>query len=108
MTPRPRVVVGALRERVPRIDVGSVALPDLAEHVTRHRPEVVVVAALPVDGVIETLHALRERHRDLRLMLVTSDDGADVRLRALEIGVDDALPPIPVEELAGRLAIFLA
>ena len=112
MTPRPRVVVvaphpmvGALRERAPGIEIDGVALPDLVDHVTRQRPEVVVVAGRPVDGVIETLRAVRGGRRDIRLILLTSEDDSAVRLRALEVGVDDALPPIPVEELAGRLAL---
>jgi DNA-binding response OmpR family regulator len=112
MTPRARVVVAApqstvdeLRERAPGVEVEAVALEALVGHVARHHPEVVVVAGRPLDGVVETLHALRAARRDLRLILVTSDEASDLRLRALEAGVDDALPPIPVEELAGRLAI---
>jgi two-component system, OmpR family, phosphate regulon response regulator PhoB len=112
MTPRPRVVVvaprstvDALREHAPGIEIDAVALQSLGERARRQRPDTVVVAGSPQPGVIEALRGVREAHRDVRLILVTIGEGSDLRLRALEIGVDDALPPIPIEELAVRLAL---
>ena len=113
VTRRPQVIVvapestfAALRDLSSGIVVHRADLADVAALAGRHHPRAIVVAGSPIGAAIEALLAVRATRRDAHLVLLTASGDSDERLRALEAGIDDALPPIPVEEIAGRVALL--
>jgi two-component system OmpR family response regulator len=59
---------------------------------------------LPRMSGLEVLKRLRERSRDLPVLILTAQDGLDARVRGLDLGADDYLAkPFALEELKARV-----
>jgi two-component system OmpR family response regulator len=53
---------------------------------------------------LDVLKRLRERSRDLPVLILTAQDGVDARVRGLDLGADDYLAkPFALEELKARV-----
>jgi DNA-binding response OmpR family regulator len=100
----PEPTVAVLHDLVPAAEILTADLTEVVDIVARGRVRGVVVIAPPGADVVDILRGVREARRDVHLLLVTAAGDWDTRLRALDAGVDDALPPIPDAELAERLA----
>jgi DNA-binding response OmpR family regulator len=72
------------------------------------RGGVLVVSAPPVTAAdVEVVAALRRRRPGVRALLLTEHEAAALRLHALALGFDDALPTdLGVVELAGRVELL--
>ncbi len=56
-----------------------------------------------LDG-LEVLHSLRDRKKDLPVLILTARDALDDRVKGLDLGADDYLTkPFDLDELAARL-----
>lgn len=85
--------------------VGSLA--ELRAALRIDAPAVVLVALSPADReILPALARLRRTAESLRIVAVTPPDAWELRLEALETGLDDALPAgMPPGELDGRLRL---
>ena len=84
--------------------------PDFLRSLAELDPRVVIVSAPPA-GTPELLATVAERRRRAGLRAVFVNEPADVRarLRALELGFDDASPSsVSPEELSGRALLHVA
>jgi two-component system, OmpR family, response regulator MprA len=69
---------------------------------------VVLDLMLPGRGGLEILQALRQRHIDTPVMILTARDGVDDRVLGLDLGADDYLvKPFALEELLARVRALL-
>jgi two-component system response regulator RegX3 len=102
----PPSIVERLRTACPDIDLGESRLDMLEDAVGRVMPTAVVTWDVPIERALPVIARVRARDRGAHLIVVTSTDDADGRLAALTAGVDEALPPIGVDELAGRLRLL--
>jgi DNA-binding response OmpR family regulator len=86
-------------------------VPDVASFVSlleQARPRIAVLGT-PPGGPAEVELVAHERHRryGLRVVQVTAPEAVEIRLEALRLGFDEALPSsIEPGELAGRLALL--
>jgi DNA-binding response OmpR family regulator len=101
----PPSVVERLRATCPEVDVLESSLDRLEESVSRVGPAAVVTWVVPSDDAVPVLSRVRARDRATRLIAVTAGGDVDGRLAAIAAGIDEALPPIGVDELAGRLRL---
>ncbi len=63
---------------------------------------------LPGRGGLEILQALRQRHVDTPVLILTARDGVDDRVRGLDLGADDYLvKPFALPELLARIRALL-
>ncbi len=63
---------------------------------------------LPGRGGLEVLKALRERHVDTPVLILTARDGIDDRVHGLDVGADDYLvKPFAIPELLARIRALL-
>lgn len=76
----------------------------LPERVATLRPRLVIVAEPPLEAAaVDSLLAERRHRSPVRIIHLTEPGAVNRRLRALDLGVDDALPlPITAAELLGR------
>jgi DNA-binding response OmpR family regulator len=90
---------------------GVRVVPDVESFVAlleRDRPRIALLGT-PPGGPLETQLLARERRRrhGLRVVQLAAPDDVDVRIEALRLGFDDALPSsIEPGELAARLALL--
>jgi DNA-binding NarL/FixJ family response regulator len=83
----------------------TAAAADAPDLIARTGPDVVTLdVALPDGDGLLLARTLRERHRGLGIVLLTSLTADDVLFRALEIGVSAFVPKTaPVEEVLGAI-----
>ena len=69
---------------------------------------VVLDLMLPGRSGLEILQALRQRHLDTPVLILTARDGIDDRVRGLDLGADDYLiKPFALPELLARIRALL-
>jgi DNA-binding response OmpR family regulator len=69
---------------------------------------VVLDLMLPGRGGLEILQALRQRHIETPVMVLTARDGVDDRVLGLDLGADDYLvKPFALPELLARIRALL-
>jgi DNA-binding response OmpR family regulator len=97
------------RLRVACSDVHVVAssLDALERTVARVVPTAIVTWDIRAELALPVLARVRARDRRTYLVVVSATDDAEGRLAALAAGVDEALPPIGIDELAGRLLLAI-
>jgi DNA-binding response OmpR family regulator len=69
---------------------------------------VVLDLMLPGRGGLEILQALRQRHIETPVLILTARDGVDDRVRGLDLGADDYLvKPFALPELLARIRALM-
>lgn len=98
----------ALHVLAPELELLSAAPEDIARRTLDLEPRAVLLADPDPDRALRTIERLRHAGSDARILLITPPAASEVRLRALELGVDEALAgPVAMAELAGRLRLLL-